>query len=117
MKLKILHKHEGKCFGITLWKWCKRLELWFILPHYTIKPHTHPDQNVTLVHIFSDAYIYRIRTDKISQLCAKPFRFMFRAFEIRANDVHGFTTFDYPFLFLNIMDNTSQSPIDNFKEN
>lgn len=109
------YRHEDKCFGFLLWKWKLRIELWIINPWFTIKPHTHPEQDVKLIHIFSDAYIYRIRPDRIDQMQMKPFRQFLKSFTIKANDKHGFTSFRYPFIFINVMKSLSSSPIENFK--
>lgn len=48
----------GKCLGITLWAWRKRIELWICLE--SVKAHTHPGQDVTIVPVFGEAEFWRV---------------------------------------------------------
>ncbi len=98
----------GKCFGLTVWSWSRRVELWVCFS--SVRAHRHPGQDVEVVPLFGQAYFYRVtdhqRSIKINR------RNWFRAFSIPAGAKHWFKLVKRPLIFLNIT--TGKSAADNF---
>lgn len=103
-------KYE-KCYGIGI----GRFELWIAMPHYSIQPHTHPNDNSYVYHLFSDANLYRVRSGIQKDIKCKPFSSMFRRFTLDGTDAHWFKTNKFPLLFLNVGLKKRPSPSNNLK--
>lgn len=102
-----------KCYGLQL---TKRIELWIAMPHYTMPKHTHPQQDCTIIHIFSNSELHRVRSgvEQIGHMQA--FKCMFKRFLLLGSDIHWFTTRNLPLIFLNIKHKASNvSPAKNLK--
>lgn len=105
-------KHE-RCYGLQI---TNRIELWLALPHYTIKPHHHPNCDSTILHIFSNASLSRVRCGVDKTINIKPFQAMLKSFLLLGSDIHWFTTGSLPLLFINIKHKASAvSPAHNLK--
>jgi len=90
-----------KCFGITLYSiGQKRAELWFVLPNYTIKEHTHNQENIELMFLFGKTVFSRSRDGEYAFLTTS-WKFFGRCFTVLAGDAHSFTTSSWPLVFIN----------------
>ena len=93
--------HKVKhCYGITLWSYKKRLEVWFCFGG--VDAHTHPEQDVTIVPLLGRAIF--VRDNKTKRIT---WREWFHSFDIPAGVSHWFAG---KFLvFLNITNGNSAS--------
>lgn len=104
------------CFGLTLWVWRKRVELWFCFGE--VPDHAHPGQHVEIVPLFGWTRFFRVDPDtdkwwpdryhEINVDRAK----WFRRLSIPAGWWHGFSLQRRPLVFLNIT--TGRSAAENF---
>jgi hypothetical protein len=101
------------CYGLTLWSWRKRIELWLCFSG--VPKHSHPGQHVEIVPLFGYAVFSRVKPGRncftIQSLEISP-RKWFRAFSIPDGWTHWFTLNRKPLLFLNIT--TGRSAAENF---
>jgi hypothetical protein len=113
----MIHRVDN-CFGLTLWAWRKRIELWLCLGG--VPEHAHPGQHVEIVPLFGWAEFMRIKpcdgatvaptieTVKVQPKC------WLRSFSIPAGWVHAFKLNRRPLVFLNIT--TGRSAAENLVE-
>ena len=85
------------CFGITLWAWRTRVELWLCLSE--VEKHSHPGQAVEIIPIFGWSRFYRVSPKGEQCVNIRP-RKWFRAFSIPAGWEHWFK--GVPLVFLNV---------------
>lgn len=94
----------GPCRGITLFKWGQwRAEIWIIPSYYKIIEHSHPSEDVELVHIFGRSVFYRrnMKTGMMESVEVPPWSKL-RKFTVRSFHTHWFDTCKTPMIFLNI---------------
>ena len=101
---------HSKCLGIGV----GRYELWISMPHNHIPAHTHPNDDATIIHIFSNALLVRVRNGVSKEVRIKPFTHMFKSHLLLGSDTHWFHTFSLPLIFINIGKKKRQSPSTNF---
>src|SRR6185503_11553806 len=104
-------KRVENCFGLTLWRWRVRVELWLCFSG--VPAHSHPGQHVEIVPLFGWADFIRVNPEpECSQTVHIKMRKWFHAFSIPAGWRHWFTLKRRPLVFLNITKGASAA--DNF---
>lgn len=101
-----LRKFES-CRGLSfpsIGKW--KIEIWYAPSGYTIREHTHNNEDIKLVLLFGhDVVFHRVRNTKYSSrkisFLAKLWH-IGKSFSIRAGDSHWFEVSRFPLVFLNI---------------
>lgn len=96
-------KRINDCFGFTLWKWIKRIEIWICFS--PVPTHSHPGQDVSIIPLIGKAVFYRGEKNKTID-----WKSYFHLMAIPAGVSHSFTS-DF-IVFLNIT--AGKSAADNF---
>lgn len=96
--MSLFNKHEG-CFGITLFRWVRtNIEIWYCPRGYTIKPHSHNEEDIELIYLFGRTKFFRKIDNKTeSATPTKPFT----PFTVPAGCLHWFTVSSLPLIFIN----------------
>jgi hypothetical protein len=92
----------SNCFGVTLWAWRKRVEIWFCFSG--VEPHSHPEQHVDIIPLFGWARFLKQpdrNMDGANFVDIEPRRWL-HSFSIEAGWQHWFTIKHRPLIFLNI---------------
>lgn len=95
----IINRHED-CIGITLYSFGKyRAEIWICPPCYRIEEHSHPSEDVELMHLYGKTIFYRrnLWTGVLDSVTPK----MFQRFSVRHSDSHWFSVGDRRLIFIN----------------
>lgn len=100
----MIERHES-CIGFSfpsIGRW--KIELWFVPKNYTIKPHTHPNQDIKLVFLFGHNIRFHRRKPKelFGESFYATYRNIGRIFTINRNDEHSFDVSNWPLIFMNI---------------
>lgn len=98
------HKYE-KCYGVTLpHVGRKQIEFWFCLPHYSIRPHTHNNENIKLVFLFgNNVRFHRLKKGYLlGDTYLAKWNNIGRTFTINAGDLHHFDVSNFPLVFMNV---------------
>lgn len=103
--MKLFRKYE-RCYGISLPAiGCWKFELWFCMPNYTIKPHSHDNEDIRLYFLWgSNVMFHRRKQDELlgeSYMADFPKDFL-RKFSIPAGAIHYFEVSNLPLIFFNI---------------
>ncbi len=98
------------CWGLTLWNWGRRIELWFCFSE--VPPHRHPGQRVEVMPLFGWGRFCRMDEEIAEWIEVRPARWG-RWFTVPAGWVHWFTVWHRPMIFLNKTYN-GQSAAKNF---
>lgn len=111
---QLLGHRVDNCFGLTVWTFGLRVELWTCFSE--VKPHSHPGQRVMIVPLFGWAKFVKQNplagVGWIQQEANIRPKKWFRGFIIQAGWTHWFTLQRRPLVFLNIT--TGRSAADNF---
>ena len=79
-----------------------QIELVYAPAGYSIKPHTHGNQNIKLMLLFgNNIRFFRQRTGEKLLCFQARFKHIFKIFTINAGDMHYFTVSTCPLVFLN----------------
>jgi hypothetical protein len=79
----------------------KNVEVWYCPSGYTIKKHSHPEENIELMYILGKTTFYRERESKIEKFTPRYYH-MFRSFSVNAGDNHWFDVANFPLVFINV---------------
>ena len=89
-----------KCTGIRLWKIGKRTaELWYISPYYSITPHRHDGEDISLVYLWGVSRFSKLECGCI--ISGTPSRFG-QTFHIPPGTLHWFSTTNTSLIFINL---------------
>lgn len=98
-------KHYESCIGLSLpsigrWK----IEFWWAPPGYSIKPHTHDNEDIELFFLFGhNCRFHRLEKGHLlGESFLARFKHFGKHFSIRAGTIHSFDVSNWPLLFMNI---------------
>lgn len=101
----MIFKHYESCRGISFpsfgnWK----LEIWFCKPGYTIREHTHAQEDIKLIFLFGHYVKFhrRKKNEFLGESFLARIKDIGRIFTINAGDAHYFEVSNWPLVFLNI---------------
>jgi hypothetical protein len=92
------------CVGLSLPHFGKyKVEFWYAPAGYSIKPHTHPNEDIKLILLFGhDVRFHRRKQeDFLGESFLAKFTNAFKVFTINATDEHWFEVSDWPLIFVN----------------
>lgn len=93
----------GKCFGLHVCNWPRRVEVWCCFGE--VKPHQHPGQHVEIVPLFGWGKFVRYnpntnwQREEVKTITPQSW---FKSFSIPAGWTHWFAMKRRPLIFLNI---------------
>lgn len=101
--MSIFNNH-GPCKGITLFRFFQlRAELWYIPAYFNITEHSHPAEDVELIHLFGSSTFYRrdLNTGLKESVNVRMFS-GFKKFTVKHFHSHWFSINSMPMFFINI---------------
>lgn len=102
--MPLIHRYE-RAIGIRLWRWNRyQIEIWFCGPNWTIRPHSHPDEDIELAFVFGiGSQFARQKWPLVAPETFTPKfpRHVGRRFSVAAGTVHWFTVSKWPLVFIN----------------
>jgi hypothetical protein len=100
----MIFNSHGPCKGVTLFRFFQlRVELWMIPSYYNIEEHTHPAEDVELIHLFGRSIFYRRNlNDMLVENRPVPAFSWFKKFTVKHYHSHWFSINSTPMFFINI---------------
>ena len=100
--MKLFYKYE-QCLVLSFPAFGKyKIEIVYAPPGYSIKPHTHPYQDIKLILLFGhDIKFFRQKPGGYLISFHARVRHVFKTFTICANDIHYFRVSRWPLIFIN----------------
>jgi hypothetical protein len=98
-------KRYERCIGLSFPAIGRfKIEIWFCPPGYTIREHTHPNEDIKLILLFGHQVKFHRRKKGESDNCSfmARFRHIGRVFTINAGDAHFFEVSKWPLVFMNV---------------
>lgn len=99
----LIQRHES-CIGLSLPAFGRyKIEVWFAPRGYSIKEHTHPNENIKLLFLFGSNIRFHRRQAGflLGESFFATFRNIGKIFTINAGDAHWFEVSDWPLIFVN----------------
>lgn len=97
--MKLFNRHES-CVGITLWRFGQlNIELWYCPSGYTIKEHSHPEEDIELYYLFGNSHFFRKSPSGTTEVAVP--HIPFKHFTVKAGWSHWFTVSRLPLIFIN----------------
>ena len=95
-----LFNRHGPCVGIKLWSDRKRfVQLWICPRGYTVKQHSHDDEEIELMYLFGRTTFFRV-AESVQQFTPKWYH-VFRSFTVKPAQIHWFSVSSLPLIFIN----------------
>ena len=98
-----LIRHYESCVGLLLYKVGQHTaELWYCPAGYSIKPHSHPQEDIELMFLYGKTTFFRIKSTESTMQYYKPKWYnIFRSFSVKAGWTHWFTVGKRSLVFIN----------------
>lgn len=100
-----MFKQFESCFGLSfpaIGKW--KIELWYAPSGYSIREHTHNQEDIKLIFLFGHNVKFHRRKwgAYLGDSFMAKFKHIGKVFTINAGDAHYFEVSDWPLIFMNI---------------